>query len=345
VRFATLKAADPTFRDALREAGVPCESFDRERRLAYPAALLALARSLRRERIDLLHVHLFEPSVIGLLAGVLAGTRARVLTRHYSDYHTRIDRPWHVRLDQLCTRLAHVVIAVSRHTAEHLTGVEGAPARKVRVILNGVDLERARISSPDAPRRLRQELGGGAQLLLVPARLHPEKGHSHLFRALPELRQRCKQPFLVLVAGDGPFRAEYEREVAALGVSDLVRFLGFRHDMPDLMAAADLVVLPSVTEAFGLVLTEALFLGTPVVATRVGGVPEIIADGVDGVLVPPGDSAALAAAIGGLLTSDEARARLQGAGRRKVAETFGFDRMIRGYESLYAELLATTANA
>ena len=105
-----------------------------------------------------------------------------------------------------------------------------------------------------------------------------------------------------------------------------------------MIAASDLLILPSVAEAFGLVLAEALFLGTPVVATKVGGIPEIVSDGLDGILVPPADSDALADAIMELLNNDERRQRMAGAGRQKILTKFGFEEMVRSYEILYAHL-------
>jgi glycosyltransferase involved in cell wall biosynthesis len=303
--------------------------------------MVALARCLRRERVDVLHTHLFEPSVVGLLAGVLARTPVRVMTRHYSNYHTRIGKQWHVRADRLCNKMSHAIIAVSQHTADHIVTEEATRAAKVHVILNGIDFSRVRVSDPSAPARLRRELGAAERpLLLLPGRLHPEKGQSHLFRALPLVRQRLSPKPLVLVAGDGSFEAVYRAEVRSLGCDDLVKFLGFRTDLPDLMAAADLVLLPSVAEAFGLVLAEALYLGVPVVATRVGGIPEIVSDGIDGILVPPADSGALAEAITELLSDEPRRRKLAGSGRAKVEERFRFEDMVRRYEQLYDRLAA-----
>ncbi|MBI2833511.1 MAG: glycosyltransferase family 4 protein [Acidobacteria bacterium] len=339
--FGTLNPIEPSLRQSMESAGVRCFSCDCGSRPAYPLGMVRLARFLRRNRIDVLHTHLFEPSVIGLTAGRIAGARVLVMTRHYSDYHTRIDKHWHVRLDCLCTRLAHRVIAVSRHTAEHMTSVEGAPASKIRVVLNGIDFDRVRVSDPAAPPRIRNEFASdGSFLLLVVGRLHPEKGYTHLFQALPAIRARASRPVIVLVAGAGPFLDRYRAEVASLGCADIVRFLGFRSDVADLIAASDVMVLPSVAEAFGLALTEALHLGTPVVATRVGGIPEIVDDGLDGVLVPGGDHHALSEAIGALLNDPERRRRLVGAGRAKVATRFAFERMVRSYEQLYDELTA-----
>jgi glycosyltransferase involved in cell wall biosynthesis len=265
------------------------------------------------------------------------------MTRHYSDYHTRIHKHWHVRLDRLCMAQCDAVIAVSHHTAEHLIQVEGAPAYKVHVIHNGIDFERVK-ASPDARGRIRAELRTGeADLVLVMARLHPEKGHEHLFRALPEVRRRLSRPFVILLAGTGPFEEAYRRQLRDLGCEDLVRFLGFRKDAADLMTAADVLVLPSVAEAFGLVLAEALFLGLPVVASRVGGIPEIVADGEDGLLVPPADPLALTDALVGLLQDPARRARLAVHGRAKVERAFSFERMVRAYENVYQKLVPGSA--
>jgi hypothetical protein len=108
--FATLNPMAPWLRDYMQAQGVECFSCDCRNRAQYPLGLLRLAQFLRRKKIDILHTHLFEPSAIGLMAGVIARTRVRVVTRHYSDYHTRINKRWHVRLDQLCTRMSHSVI-------------------------------------------------------------------------------------------------------------------------------------------------------------------------------------------------------------------------------------------
>ena len=335
--FGTLNRMAPWLREYMESEKVKCLSCDCGGRIEYPMGMIRLARHLRRERIDILHTHLFEPSVIGLIAGTLARTYPRVITRHYSDYHTRINKKWHVRLDRLCTRLSQAVIAVSHHTADYLIEVEKAPREKVYLVLNGIDFERIRLSDAGARERIRREFRAeNEHLLIIVARLHPEKGHHYLFQALPEIRRSASKRVRLLVAGDGPFDKAYREQVRSIGCDDMVSFLGFRKDSPDLIAAADIVVLPSLAEAFGLVLTEALYLGTPIVATRVGGIPEIVDDGVDGTLVPPADSRTLAHAILDLLENPERRQRLAGAGREKVMRRFRFEDMVRSYEDIYA---------
>jgi glycosyltransferase involved in cell wall biosynthesis len=339
--FGTLNPIWPELREFMESQGVEVFACDARSRAEFPLAMLKLLGFLRRRQIDILHTHLFEPSVIGLLAGVLARTPCRVMTRHYSDYHTRIDKRWHVRLDQLCTRLSHRVIAVSAHTAEHMISLEKAPPEKIRVILNGIDFDRVKVSGPDAAARVRREFDAeNAWLLLIVARLHPEKGYEYLFDALPEIKRRATRPVVLLVAGRGTFEEQYRARVRDLGCENEVRFLGFRNDAADLMAAADLLVQPSVAEAFGLVLSEALYLGTPVVSTRVGGIPEIVDEGIDGVLVPPADSSALADAVVLLLEDPERRKMMSGAGREKLIARFQFQAMMRSYEAVYEELLS-----
>src|SRR5262249_41978653 len=179
----------------------------------------------------------------------------------------------------------------------------------------------------------------GAHLLVIAARLHPEKGYEHLFQALPAVRASVNRPVVLVVAGTGPFEEKFKRQVAELGCEHEVRFLGHREDAPSLMAAADLFGLPSGAEASGIALAEALYIGTPVVATRVGGIPEIVDDGVDGVLVPPANSQALAEAIAGLLNDPERRAQLAGAARQKMTSRFSFPSMVTHYEEIYEAAL------
>jgi glycosyltransferase involved in cell wall biosynthesis len=181
-------------------------------------------------------------------------------------------------------------------------------------------------------------------VMLTAARMHPEKGYEHLIDALPAVAQRAQRPWILAIAGTGPFEAAYRQRVERLGVAARVRFLGFRKDLPDLMAAADIFVLASVAEAFGLALAEALYLGTPVVSTTAGAIPEIVEDGRSGLLVPPGDSGALAAALASLIDDVERRRTLAGAGRDKIIRSFRFEDMIQAYEQVYERVLASHAS-
>jgi len=345
--FGTLGRISPGLRQVIEEQGVEVVSLNCSSRCAYPGRLLRLMGILRSLRVDIVHTHLFDPSVVGLIAGTFAKVPVRVMTRHYSDYHTRIQKKWHTRLDRMCTRLAHSVIAVSRQTKQVMVEEERAPAEKVVVIHNGIDLSRVATPSEEEVIQLRRELKleETVAVIAVVARLHPEKGQEYLFRALPRMLAATGGKLRLLVAGAGPFRGAYEREVSALGVGGAVRFLGFRTDVARILAASDVVVLPSVAEAFGLVLAEAMAMRTAVVATRVGGIPELVEDGVTGILVPPASPEALAEAILSLLRDPARRMRLGEAGRSRVVEGFRFETMMKGYETLYETLFAQTRRA
>lgn len=349
--FATLEKMDPALRTAVRQRGVPTYDFaaSDHNHGDYLRTVMRMARYLRRNRVEILHTHFYFSSLVGLMAGAMAGTPYRVMTRHYSDTHARMGLPLehepvlnrHVKLDQFCTKLAHRVIAVSNHTAEFMRDFESAPAGKIRVVDNGLDLDHFKISGSERVLELRREFGGeDRDLIILVSRLHPEKGIDVLYRALPEVKRRSKRPFVLLHAGDGlPEHTEhYRRLLKELDCEDVVQWLGFRCDVPDLMAASDFMVLPSLMEAFGLVVIEALYLGLPVVASHVGGIPEIVDEGRDSLLVPRGDSGAMADAMVDLLDHPQKRQAMRGQGRDKVIQRYSFGKMLHGYENVYAEL-------
>lgn len=340
VLFAALNEFAPWLKEYLEGLGVECFTCGARSRKDYPNAIAKLSGYLKKEKVDILHVHLFDPSVVGLLAGYLAGTKHRVMTRHYSDYHTRINKNWHVRMDKLCNRLSHSIIGVSKHTSDHVTDVESAPASKVITIYNGIDFERVKVSSSDFETKIRNEFDAQDKtLILTTGRLHPEKGYEYLFPAIARIKTQTNKPFVWLIAGKGPFDGEFRRQVSALGCDDVVRFIGFRTDIPDLMSAADLFVLPSIAEAFGVVFAEALYLGTPIVATTTGGIPEVVTNGVDGILVAPENSVALADCVAELINDPEKLKSFKDKGRQKVIERFEFEEMTRKYEAVYEELI------
>jgi glycosyltransferase involved in cell wall biosynthesis len=340
VLFASLNEFAPWLREYMESQGVECFSCDAKSRKEYLSAILKLSDYLKKEKVDILHVHLFDPSIVGLLAGVKAGTKYRVMTRHYSDYHTRINKNWHVRLDKMCNRLSHKIIGVSEHTSDHVLEAENAPREKVITIYNGIDFDRVKPSEDDFRKRIRQEFDAEDKfLILTTGRLHPEKGYLHLFPAVAKLKQLVDKPFVWLIAGKGLLEADFRRRVADLGCDDVIKFIGFRKDIPDLMSTADVFVLPSVAEAFGVVFAEAIYLGTPIVATKIGGIPEIVTDGVDGILIPPADSKAIAETVADLMIHPEKLKSLANTGKQKIIERFEFEDMTRKYEAVYEDLI------
>jgi glycosyltransferase involved in cell wall biosynthesis len=207
---------------------------------------------------------------------------------------------------------------------------------RVELIYNGVDLDRYDHQEPCCTLREEYGMEPGAQIVGVVARLEPEKGHPTLFEAWPAVIRTCPEAYL-LVVGEGSRREELEQLARELRIAHRVVFTGRRDDVPAVTAALDVAVLPSYREAQGLSILEAMALSRPVVATNVGGIPEVIEDGVSGLLVEPHDAPALAAAIGRLLTDHPFADGLARAGHDVVHDRFCVELMVRAVEELYDE--------
>ena len=298
-----------------------------------------LLRFIRRENIAILHCHLFTASLFGAGIGRMAGVGAVLETCHGPEVW-RMGKGlrssfW---MDRQVGRLVDKYIAVSYAAESHLIGNKRVAKNKIRVIHNGCDLDR--FAPIDAQRRLATRAALGLRdepTILTLARLDDQKGHRHLIDALAILASR--RPNLVtLLAGEGPLEQSLRAQCATLGLTDRVRFLGYRRDVPELFEAADLVVLPSLYEGLPLVAIEALAAGRAMVATEVDGTPEVVIHERTGLLVPPANPAALAAAIERLLDDPALASRLASEGRKFVHENFIVERQIEQTAALYSEL-------
>jgi glycosyltransferase involved in cell wall biosynthesis len=293
-----------------------------------------ILRMVRRERIDIVHGHLFGSNVWACLIGRLARVRAVVAHEHMWAYggsrgRALVDR-W------LIARWSDAFIAVSEEGRRRMIEVERIPADDIVLMRNAV------AESPRAdPQRVRSEFGlAPEQPLVVSAgSLRAEKAYEVLIEAAAKLAEKIPE-VTVLIAGDGPEREKLERAIAEFGVGDRVKLLGWRADVPDLVAAADVGVCCSDFEGGPLSVLEYMSAGRPVVATAVGGLPELVEDGVTGILIPPRDPAALAEAVGGLLTDPERRERLGAAGRSLREREYSFESYMQRLEGLYQSLLA-----
>jgi glycosyltransferase involved in cell wall biosynthesis len=293
------------------------------RRVASMLAAMALARP------QIIHAH--NPTSLHYAVAAKLLTGARVLMTDHAQGHGLPRMPTGIE-----RRTVDAIVAVSRHTATLPIAPEFA--ERTVVIHNGVQV-------PEAPageirERARAGLGVAHRFVgVMPASLKPIKGHRVLLQSVAALT-RQGIPLTMLLAGEGPEQAELQQLARRLQLTDEdVRFLGFRADVAELLHAADFMVLPSLSEGLPLSVLEAMIHGAPVVASRVGGIPEVVTDGVSGMLVPPGDDRALAAAIATLHASPELRHRLARAARRTAETDFSFDLMCRRYGALYARLL------
>jgi glycosyltransferase involved in cell wall biosynthesis len=238
--------------------------------------------------------------------------------------------------EHLLSYAAHRFVGVSEETVEDVVRYERIPRRKVVMIPNGVDGAPFRCSIDAGAKRRELGLPAEGPLLGVGARLVPEKGLEDLIEAVRLLRTGF--PTLrLLIAGSGPLEDSLQELAQQRGVADAVHLLGVRHDMPELLRLFDVYVLSSLREGLPMGLLEAMAAECPVVATRVGGIPSVIEDGVNGLLAPPRDPEALAAAIETLLVDKALRSSFSERSRALFDREYGVEQMVRRYESLYLE--------
>jgi glycosyltransferase involved in cell wall biosynthesis len=294
----------------------PIRGFARPGTLAQAAAFV---RWCRARRIRVVQTCDLYANTFALPSAAAAGVRVRIGSRReLNPDKTR----GQIALQRQAYRFATRVVANSPAAARQLDS-EGVPRHRIRVIPNGLSIERYRPHDA-APRVSR---------LVTVANLRHEKAHDVLLDAIARLAPR--HPALRLeVAGDGPRREALERQARTLGIESRVAFLGHREDIPELLARAHAFVLPSRSEAFPNGAIEAMAAGLPVVASAVGGLLDLIENGCTGVLTPPGDPAALANAIDGLI-ENPARAAALGRAARDEARRYSFDRMVSTFEGLY----------
>lgn len=298
--------------------------------LCNPWALLRLVRLLRKEGVTILQTHGARANVYGRLAGWLAGVPCVVSTLHNSiqDYEVGRLKQWLYRtVLRLTTPLAHRIICVSEATRRDVVGDCPGAAERAITIRNGVDRARYERGGHGARIRAEWRCGDGPVLVIV-ARLTEQKGQRYLIEALPALLSEW--PTLsCLFVGEGECREPLQQLAQQLNVRQACRFVGTTETVADFYSAADVVVLPSLSEGFPFVVLEALALSKPVVATNVNGVPEIIEDGRTGLLVPPRDVPALASAIRRVLRDADAAAHMSQAGQARVTADFTVERMLR----------------
>ena len=316
--------------DAARENGVRFASLRHLRRAISPwhdvLAVVELARLCRRERFDLVHANSSKAGVLGRIAAAVAGVPVRIFTVHgwaFAAYRGLASRVY-LWADRLVRPLTSVIVCVADH--ERKIGVDAGtcdPDHTV-VIHNAVDVGSFAVSTHDA----------AVPTLISVGRFSYPKDFATLVDALA----RLAAPHRALLVGDGPCRASIAADTRRRGID--VTFAGGRVDVPALLAAADVFVLSSRSEGLPLSVLEAMAAALPVVATRVGGIPEVVVDGETGILVDAGDAAGLAAALERLLADAELRARLGRAGRRRAEKEFDLPRFQAAHVAVYRRELA-----
>jgi glycosyltransferase involved in cell wall biosynthesis len=289
-------------------------------------AVRALTSILHDFRADVVHSHEFTMAIYGAAAAKRASAR-HVITMHGGLYYAAA---WRRRAAlRWATRRSAALVGVSDATASALQRILGIDKSKLHVVPNGIPLRTG------VRAKLRSELGlaPGELLIVSVGNLYPVKGHAVLIDALAKLRERTG--WRLAIAGRGEEEARLRAQAATAGIGDRVHLLGFRDDVADILAAADLFTMPSLSEGLPLALVEAMSFGLPVVVTGVGGVPEVVTDGAEGILVPPSDAGALAAALGALLADAPRRQKMGEAARTRALRDYALSTMADRYERLY----------
>lgn len=292
-----------------------------------------LARLFRRTRTDVVHTRNAEAFFYGFLGAKIAAVRTVIHSEHGRTFEDRRLRFWVQRMFSLRT---DAMFAVSERLKRDLVAHVGIPDGRLNVIYNGVDASRF---VPADRGRIRVACGVDPDDFVVGSvgRLVPVKNFSLLLRAVSSLRT---ENIVVALVGEGPERTALEALARELGIARRVRFLGHREDVAELLPAMDVFVLPSVSEGMSNTLLEAMAAGVAVVASNVGGNPEIVRDRIDGLLFESGDEAGLCDKLRILLADPPLRARLGVSGRERMLREFSMEAMISRYEQLYRSAFA-----
>jgi glycosyltransferase involved in cell wall biosynthesis len=330
------------FVETLEAAGVRVVPFNM-RPYFNPVALARLTLFLRRERPDIVHGQ-GRGDPYARIAATLAGvptaisTTAMIISRYWGSNPLRKLAYW--LTDKVTDRLVDHWIVVNQESIEVLVRDHGVPREAITLIPNGIEVERYAPENTN-PQHIRRELGLDDESPLIGGvgKLTWQKGFTYLLHAMPAVLREHPEAHLAL-AGEGELEDDLKQEAIRLNIADRCHFLGFRRDIPDILAALDVFVLPSLIEGMPMVLLEAMATGKPVVVTQIPGSVDVIDDGIDGLVAPPKDSTATAEHVSQLLADSSRVQQLGNNARRKISQGYTVQRMLERTQDRYHSLIA-----
>lgn len=344
-------ATDPLLQNVLTKDSLGVVNLDVIHRAIRPLSdfggLMRLRRFLERERYTIVHTHTSKAGFVGRLAARMAGIPIIVHTVHGFAFHEQsptLVRQFYSVLERMASRWCDRIVSVSQFHRSWALELGICGPSQIEAIPNGITPQARREQVERAD--LRRELGVGDRELCIlsVARLAADKGLANLIQAAEILRSG-ERNFRVVIAGDGPVRAALEQLARDRGVTDVVTFLGFREDVPELLHAADLVVLPSLREGLSISLLEAMAAGKPIIASSIGSHREVAAQSEMALLVPPADPETLAKTIRELTGNPLRMAQIGVRARALFEACYTEDRMLKSYHRLYQNLLKEKAPA
>jgi glycosyltransferase involved in cell wall biosynthesis len=326
------------FAPVAEEAGVPVTALGKRGALD-ARALVRLERLLVRRRVDVVHTHLWGADFWGRMAARAARTPIILSTAHNVDTWKK---PYHFVADRLLARVTSRLVAVSDEV-RHFYESRGVGRGRWQVVYNGV-ADAATRARGRGPAFTDLGIGADSPVVALIGRLVPAKAPSVFLEAVAQASAAVPD-LRALIIGDGPLRASLEERARELGLGARVVFAGLRRDVPELLAGIDVLAFSSEREGLSIAMLEAMAAGVPVVATRVGGTPELIESGASGILVPPGQARALADALAALLTTPALAESMSRAALERVRTRFSLRHMVESYEALYSEARRPAAPA
>lgn len=345
-------ATDPQFGRALAAAGIPVIPADVIWREIRPWAdlkgLWKLYRVLRSHRYTVVHTHTTKAGFVGRIAAGLADVPLVIHTVHGLAFHESSPRMKilsYTILERVASWGCQHVITVSHFHEQWGRRLGIAARKKIRAIPNGIPDRRISVSRDRQKIRDRWNVREEQTVLLTPDRLAPEKGLEDLLEALGQLPPELRQRLVLLIVGEGELRPDLERMAQDAGLGEQVRFTGFQENIPELLAACDIVVFPTWREGLSIALLEAMCQGCAIITTAIGSNREATGDGEGALLVSPGQPVQLAAAITTLSNDEVLREQLGISARRIYEQRYTQERMLEGYHRLYAESLKELSNA